>query len=267
MRLRAGENQFYQLYFQEPGRGGVRGRRPQDPAHVPLLGFGRPATGEALAFPVRKVREASRQRALPETLPGWLTEPDIDFFTEEFERTGFRGGLNWYRNLDRMWELTPFLSSAKLRQPSLFIAGEVDAVLTMYREHFDALEETMPNLRNRSTIHEGVVCMHFRPRADRPDQPRLRPNSRSQADRPGIRPRESVPALTSTPRSVQRAPPPGSSGSAPRTRPAPRQSEAEIEIGQQVRDHFTNTLLAVDGQAEAIGPAQQRTPSPDAPWP
>jgi hypothetical protein len=30
-------------------------------------------------------------------------------FTGEFERTGFRGGLNlnWYRNIDRLWELTP----------------------------------------------------------------------------------------------------------------------------------------------------------------
>ena len=52
-----------------------------------------------------------------------------------------------------------------------------------------------------------------------------------------------------------------------RERGAPRQSEAEIEIGQQVRDHFTDTLLAVDGEAEAIGPAQQHTLSPDAPWP
>ena len=51
-----------------------------------------------------------------------------------------------------MWELTPFLSGAKLRQPSLFVAGEVDAVLTMYREHFDALEETMPNLRNKVVL-------------------------------------------------------------------------------------------------------------------
>ena len=45
-----------------PGRGGVRGRRPQDPAHVPLLGFADPPPGEALAFPVRKVQEASRHR-------------------------------------------------------------------------------------------------------------------------------------------------------------------------------------------------------------
>jgi hypothetical protein len=42
-----------------------------------------------------------------------LTEQDVEAFTAEFTRTGFRGGLNWYRNIDWMWELTPFLNGAK----------------------------------------------------------------------------------------------------------------------------------------------------------
>jgi pimeloyl-ACP methyl ester carboxylesterase len=65
------------------------------------------------------------------------------------KRTGFRGGLNRYRNIDRIWELTPFLSGAKIRQPSFFIAGELDGVITMYRQAFDSLEETMPGLRKK----------------------------------------------------------------------------------------------------------------------
>jgi hypothetical protein len=43
---------------------------------------------------------------VPETLPAGLTEADLDFYTEEFKRTGFRGGLNWYRNIDGFWEQT-----------------------------------------------------------------------------------------------------------------------------------------------------------------
>jgi len=39
-------------------------------------------------------------------LPPWLSEADVAVFTGEYERTGFRGGLNWYRNIDRNWELT-----------------------------------------------------------------------------------------------------------------------------------------------------------------
>jgi len=86
---------------------------------------------------------------VPETLPAWLTEADLDFYTEEFKRTGFRGGLNWYRNIDRIWELLrQILSGAKIRQPSLFVAGEFDAVI-MYRQAFDRLEETMPGLKKK----------------------------------------------------------------------------------------------------------------------
>ena len=39
-------------------------------------------------------------------LPGWLTEADIATFAEIYRKSGFRGGLNWYRNIDRNWELT-----------------------------------------------------------------------------------------------------------------------------------------------------------------
>jgi pimeloyl-ACP methyl ester carboxylesterase len=73
----------------------------------------------------------------------------VDFFVQEFTRTGFRGGLNWYRNIDRMWELTKFLAGAKIHQPSLFMAGEVDVVITMARQAFDSLEEAMPNLQKK----------------------------------------------------------------------------------------------------------------------
>jgi pimeloyl-ACP methyl ester carboxylesterase len=70
-------------------------------------------------------------------------------FTREFERTGFRGGLNWYRNIDRLWELTPFLSGATLGQPVLFVAGELDPVISMYREAFEAMEQTVPGLKRK----------------------------------------------------------------------------------------------------------------------
>ena len=135
MKLMAGESQFYQLYFQEPGL--AEGELEAD-VRTTLRMFlysasGDPPPEKRWRFLFGKSEKLLDSGALPETLPGWLTEPDLDFFTGEFERTGFRGGLNWYRNLDRMWELTPFLSGAKLRQPSLFVAGEVDAVLTMYR--------------------------------------------------------------------------------------------------------------------------------------
>ena len=42
----------------------------------------------------------------PDGLPAWLTQDELDHYVAEFDRTGFTGGLNWYRNFDRNWELT-----------------------------------------------------------------------------------------------------------------------------------------------------------------
>jgi hypothetical protein len=39
-------------------------------------------------------------------LPSWLTEADVATFAAVYRESGFRGGLNWYRNIDRNWELT-----------------------------------------------------------------------------------------------------------------------------------------------------------------
>ena len=54
----------------------------------------------------------------PAQLPPWLTPDDLDYYAKEFARTGFRGGLNWYRALDIFWEATPFLVGRKLMQPT-----------------------------------------------------------------------------------------------------------------------------------------------------
>ena len=70
--------------------------------------------------------------------------------TSGHSSTGFRGGLNWYRNIDRLWEVNAVLSGAKINQPSLFVAGEHDTVVRdMYTNAFDALEETMPRLTKK----------------------------------------------------------------------------------------------------------------------
>jgi pimeloyl-ACP methyl ester carboxylesterase len=78
--------------------------------------------------------------------PSFVTDADVDFFVNEFKRTGFAGGLNYYRNVDRNWALTPFLDGAKLRQPTLFIAGDRDGVLGFWGEEVDTLEQNVPNL-------------------------------------------------------------------------------------------------------------------------
>ncbi|MQY17499.1 alpha/beta fold hydrolase [Nocardia macrotermitis] len=66
--------------------------------------------------------------ALPSP-PKWLSEAELRYYTDTFTTTGFTGGLNYYRNLDRDWELSADLAGAKITAPSYFIAGADDAVL------------------------------------------------------------------------------------------------------------------------------------------
>jgi len=150
MKLMAGEQEFYQLNFQEPGKAEAELESDVRTNILSMLysASGDPPPAKRWRFLYNK-SEKLTNRSLPDQLPTWLTEQDIDFFTSEFERTGFRGGLNWYRNIDRNWELTHFLSGAKIYQPVLFVAGEVDAVITMYHEAFDNLEHNVPNLKQK----------------------------------------------------------------------------------------------------------------------
>ena len=147
----AGEQQFYQQYFQEPAKAEAEFEAD---VRTTMLKFLYAGSGDApLEHRLRLVFDKSAKcldsATVPARLPTWLTEQTLDVFTKEFERTGFRGGLNWYRNVDRTWELTPFLRGAKLRQSSLFIAGENDVVVTLARQAIENIKDAMPNLRTK----------------------------------------------------------------------------------------------------------------------
>jgi pimeloyl-ACP methyl ester carboxylesterase len=81
--------------------------------------------------------------------PAWVSKEDLDFFESEFKRTGFTGGLNYYRNVDRNWAMTPFHAGAKIVQPTLFIAGDKDPVIDFARPAYDAMEANVPNLSKK----------------------------------------------------------------------------------------------------------------------
>ena len=77
----------------------------------------------------------------PKALPTWLSQADLDYYVGEFKRAGFRGGINYYRNFDRNWRITPELAGAKIKQPVIFMAGEKDIVIAGAAA--DALTGTM----------------------------------------------------------------------------------------------------------------------------
>jgi pimeloyl-ACP methyl ester carboxylesterase len=87
-------------------------------------------------------------------LPEWLGEADLAYFTEAYRTSGFRGGLNWYRNIDRNWELTAPWQGARILQPSLFIAGSNDSVITglIGAKRVADMERVLPGLRQKLII-------------------------------------------------------------------------------------------------------------------
>jgi pimeloyl-ACP methyl ester carboxylesterase len=78
----------------------------------------------------------------PAVPPSWLAEADVDFYAGEFTRAGFRGGLNWYRNIDRNWELLAPFAGARVTVPALYVAGDEDLVV-----HFRGMDQLLPNLK------------------------------------------------------------------------------------------------------------------------
>jgi pimeloyl-ACP methyl ester carboxylesterase len=141
---------FYQLYFQTPGVAEAElGRDPRDTIRRLLYSGSGDAPREsdntlgdhAPGMVPRKGGFLTRSID-PPTLPAWLTTADIDFYAGEFARTGFRGGLNWYRNIDRNWELLAPFAGARVTVPALYIAGDRDVVVK-----FPRVDQLIPNLK------------------------------------------------------------------------------------------------------------------------
>jgi pimeloyl-ACP methyl ester carboxylesterase len=136
---------FYQLYFQEPGVAEADFERNVGRA-MRLIMLGN--AGEAPRIPGRGVGMVPRGGGLfpegidPPALPAWLGENDVAVYVDEFARTGFRGGLNWYRNIDRNWELLAPFAGAKVTVPALYVAGDRDLVV-----NFPGMDRLIPNLQ------------------------------------------------------------------------------------------------------------------------
>jgi pimeloyl-ACP methyl ester carboxylesterase len=141
---------FYQLYFQAPGVAEAELSRDVRSSIRRILysgsGEGRRASAglgdPAAVGMVPRVGGFLSHTAEPAAPPSWLTEADVDFYAGEFSRAGFRGGLNWYRNIDRNWELMAPYAGARVTVPALYVAGDQDLVV-----HFRGMDQLLPNLK------------------------------------------------------------------------------------------------------------------------
>ena len=94
----------------------------------------------------------------PPSMPAWFTEADLDYFVEAFERTGFAGGLSYYRMLQTSWEQLAPMQGKPLTVPSLFIGGDRDVATFWGAEAITRAREHLHDLRG-TTVLPG--CGHW----------------------------------------------------------------------------------------------------------
>lgn len=126
------------IYWAASGQAGPR----NDPSTPNPFGMVAKGKGLLAALPV------------PAALPPWLTRYDLDEFIQGFTTSGFRGGLNYYRNLDRNWALSAALEGKRVEVPALYLVGERDTGLAIpgMDRMIAAMPEIVPYLRAAKII-------------------------------------------------------------------------------------------------------------------
>lgn len=135
MREAAGaERQYYRLYFQETG---VAEANLEADVHRTVRGFLYSVSGDVVTdgvfdrgwdgyFPTGQ--DFTQQLVVPDTLPPWLTEDDVEFYASELGRSGFQGPLSYFRNYDvQPAFLAPFIGTT-ITAPSMYVSGQNDLI-------------------------------------------------------------------------------------------------------------------------------------------
>ncbi len=149
---------MYVLWFQEPGVAEavldaqprlvfeklLRQPVPPEEAAARMM-----ASGELDMNPFRRLAELE---TMSEPL---VSDAEIDAYADAFERSGFRGGISWYRNFDRNWERHPEIGVQKIDHPSLMVTAAWDAALP------PTMAAGMPALCNDLEMKQIEACGHW----------------------------------------------------------------------------------------------------------
>ena len=90
-----------------------------------------------------------------------LSAEELRVYVDAFERIGFTGGINWYRNMNRNWETTPQLAEARIEVPALMVTAEWDPVLPP--QMADGMQAYVPDLETRMIARCGHWTQQEKP--------------------------------------------------------------------------------------------------------
>ena len=161
LRERFGENGYYMLWHQVPGRSeaeleaDLRGN---------LAKIFKGADHAADLWTMATLGGEGRSLLASVSTDGcFLTEEELDVYVRAFQRTGTRGSFNWYRALDLNWEDARRIADPTIRVPSLMITAENDPILR------PALAEPMPRWIPDLRTELIRRCSHWT-QQERPDE-------------------------------------------------------------------------------------------------
>ncbi|HMI89987.1 MAG TPA: alpha/beta hydrolase [Polyangiales bacterium] len=147
-------------YFQRPGA--AEAEFQKNPRQF-LLAFLYGLSGDAPAGTIERLYQGKPADAsllegfpLPERLPGWLSEADLDYYVAAFEKTGLSGALGFYRNLERDYAPLKAVYRNTLSQPVLFIGGAEEAAVRF--GSLDPMRRALPQLK-KALVLPG--CGHW----------------------------------------------------------------------------------------------------------
>lgn len=148
-----GDRFWYMAYFQKPGVAELE-LESDIRRTLELIYFW--FSGDAdRSVSFEKTKESGLLEGLGDAVfpTSWLTKDDLDYYCRRFQHNGFRGPLNWYRNIERNIQETPGLRNKVVSQPAMFLAGSQDPVLAMpVGAAIDSMNRWVPNLQTNEII-------------------------------------------------------------------------------------------------------------------
>ena len=146
----------YQLYFQEIGAAEKELEHDLTKTFNAVFRSSRDKSETNMMYHTEKALETRSFLGAREVPPSDLLSPEeIAIYVEAYRKTGFRGALNWYRNMEANWKWSAGIADKKIHIPALMITAEDDPVLTP--KVAQGLEKYIPHIR----YHNILGCGHW----------------------------------------------------------------------------------------------------------